>query len=51
MPVNAGLHPVEVAWIIDNAQARWAFVSRDGAPDPLPRLARRVSGPPPRREG
>jgi len=25
VPVNAKLHPAEVEWIIDNAQARWAF--------------------------
>ena len=35
VPVNAKLHPREVEWIIDNAQARWAFVTRDVAPQPL----------------
>ena len=35
VPVNAKLHPAEVAWIIDNAQARWGFVTRDVAPAPL----------------
>lgn len=35
VPVNAKLHPVEVEWIIDNAQARWAFVTQDVAPGAL----------------
>ncbi|MCP5272719.1 MAG: acyl--CoA ligase [Burkholderiaceae bacterium] len=35
VPVNAKLHPAEVAWIVDNAQARWAFTSADVAPDPI----------------
>ena len=35
VPVNAKLHPAEAEWIIDNAQARWAFVTRDVAPKPL----------------
>jgi long-chain acyl-CoA synthetase len=35
VPVNAKLHPVEVEWIIDNAQARWAFVTADVAPNAL----------------
>ncbi|MDO9146269.1 MAG: AMP-binding protein [Hydrogenophaga sp.] len=34
VPVNAKLHPKEVQWIVDNAQARWAFVTSDVAPDP-----------------
>jgi long-chain acyl-CoA synthetase len=42
VPVNAKLHPNEVAWIVDDAQARWAFVTHDVAPDPLPGLARQV---------
>ena len=42
VPVNAKLHPAEVAWIVDNAQARWAFVSADLAPLPLPGLERQV---------
>jgi long-chain acyl-CoA synthetase len=42
VPVNAKLHPAEVAWIIDNAEARWAFVTRDVAPQPLPGLDRQV---------
>ncbi len=29
VPVNAKLHPAEVAWIADNAQASHAFVTRD----------------------
>jgi long-chain acyl-CoA synthetase len=27
VPVNAKLHPAEVEWIVDDAQARWAFVT------------------------
>lgn len=42
VPVNAKLHPAEVAWIIDNAQARWAFVTSDVAPQPLAGLERQV---------
>ena len=42
VPVNAKLHPAEVAWIIDNAQARWAFVTSDVAPLPLAGLERQV---------
>ena len=34
VPVNAKLHLREVQWIVDNAQARWAFVTRDTVPDP-----------------
>ena len=33
VPVNAKLHIRELQWIVDNAQARWAFVSRDAVPD------------------
>ncbi len=29
VPINAKLHPHEAQWIIDHAQARWAFVSAD----------------------
>lgn len=42
VPVNAKLHPAEVEWIIDNAQARWGFVSSDVAPRPLAGLERQV---------
>nr|UOZ97291.1 Long-chain-fatty-acid--CoA ligase [Cupriavidus sp.] len=42
VPVNAKLHPAEVAWIIENAQARWAFVTSDVAPQPLHGLERQV---------
>jgi long-chain acyl-CoA synthetase len=42
VPVNAKLHPREVEWIVDNAQARWGFVSADLAPDPLDGLARQI---------
>jgi long-chain acyl-CoA synthetase len=33
VPVNAKLHLKELQWIIDNAQARWAFVTADLVPD------------------
>ncbi len=39
VPVNAKLHPREVAWIADNAQARWAFTSADVATSPLDGVA------------
>jgi long-chain acyl-CoA synthetase len=42
VPVNAKLHPAEVAWIVEHAQARWGFVSADVAPDPIPGLAHQV---------
>ena len=42
VPVNARLHPAEVAWIVEHAQARWGFVSADVAPDPIPGLAHQV---------
>jgi long-chain acyl-CoA synthetase len=42
VPVNAKLHPREVEWIVDNAQARWAFVTADVAPQPLAGLVRQV---------
>ena len=42
VPVNAKLHPAEVEWIIDNAEVRWAFVTRDAAPSPLAGLQRQV---------
>jgi long-chain acyl-CoA synthetase len=42
VPVNAKLHPREVEWIIDNAQARWAFVTADVAPDTLAGLERQI---------
>lgn len=43
VPVNAKLHPAEVEWIIGNAEARWAFVTRDVAGDaPLAGLERQV---------
>ncbi len=42
VPVNAKLHPAEVQWIVDDAQARWAFVTADVAPQPLARLERQV---------
>jgi long-chain acyl-CoA synthetase len=29
VPMNAKLHPREAQWILDHAQARWAFVSPD----------------------
>ena len=42
VPVNAKLHAREVEWIIDNAQARWAFVTADVAPDALAGLERQI---------
>ena len=42
VPVNAKLHPAEVEWIIENAQARWAFVTRDVALQPLAGLDRQI---------
>ena len=42
VPVNAKLHVREVEWIIENAQARWAFVTRDVAPGVLAGLERQV---------
>jgi long-chain acyl-CoA synthetase len=42
VPINAKLHPAEVEWIIDNAQARWGFVTRDVAPAPLRGLALQI---------
>jgi hypothetical protein len=46
VPVNAKLHPREVEWIIDNAGARWGFVTRDVAPSPLAGLERQVDASP-----
>lgn len=43
VPINAKLHLREAQWIIDNAQARWAFVSADitdGTGDTLQNLER-----------
>ena len=34
VPINAKLHLKEMQWILDNAQARWAFVTSDVVPDP-----------------
>jgi long-chain acyl-CoA synthetase len=42
VPVNAKLHPAEVEWIIDDAQARWGFVTADVAPGPLRGLQRQI---------
>jgi long-chain acyl-CoA synthetase len=42
VPVNAKLHPAEVEWIVADAQARWAFVTRDVAAEPLAGLERQV---------
>ncbi len=42
VPVNSKLHPREVEWIIDNAQARWGFVTADVAAEPLAGLERRL---------
>jgi long-chain acyl-CoA synthetase len=50
VPVNAKLHPAEVEWIIDNAQARWAFVTADVAPRPLAGLEHQVDAESPEAE-
>ena len=42
VPVNAKLHPREVAWIVANAGARWGFVTADVAPQPIDGLERQV---------
>ena len=42
VPVNAKLHPREAQWILDNAQARWAFVTADVAPEPFDGLNRQI---------
>ncbi|RZI44187.1 long-chain fatty acid--CoA ligase [Herbaspirillum sp. HC18] len=42
VPVNAKLHTREAEWIIDNAQARWGFVSADVVPELLAGLERQV---------
>jgi long-chain acyl-CoA synthetase len=42
VPVNAKLHPRETEWIIENAQARWAFVTRDLAPEVLAGVERQI---------
>jgi long-chain acyl-CoA synthetase len=47
VPVNAKLHPGEAQWIIDNAQARWAFVTSDVAPAQFEALERRSTSRPP----
>jgi long-chain acyl-CoA synthetase len=42
VPVNAKLHVREVAWIVDNAQAAWGFVSADVASEHIAGLARQT---------
>jgi len=42
VPVNAKLHSREAEWIIDNARARWGFVSADVVPQPLAGLERQI---------
>jgi long-chain acyl-CoA synthetase len=42
VPVNAKLHPAELAWIVDHSQARWGFTSADVAPGPVPGLEQQV---------
>ena len=42
VPVNAKLHCAEAEWIIDNAQARWGFVSSDVVTGPLAGLERQI---------
>lgn len=42
VPVNAKLHAKEAEWIIDNAEARWGFVTQDVASAPLAGLERQI---------
>ena len=42
VPVNAKLHTAEVEWIVEHAQARWAFVTDDVAAQPLAGIERQV---------
>ncbi len=42
VPVNAKLHPREVEWIAENAQAGVGFVTRDVAPQPIAGLRLQV---------
>jgi long-chain acyl-CoA synthetase len=42
VPVNAKLHPRETEWILGDAQARWAFVTADVAPDRLAGVERQI---------
>ena len=42
VPVNAKLHPREVEWIAANCGARWAFVTRDVAPQALQGVERQI---------
>ncbi|WP_119967180.1 class I adenylate-forming enzyme family protein [Simplicispira lacusdiani] len=42
VPVNAKLHAREAEWIVDNAQARWGFVTSDVALGPLAGLERQI---------
>lgn len=42
VPVNAKLHTREAEWIVDNAKARWAFVTNDVAPTALAGLERQI---------
>ncbi len=42
VPINAKLHAREAEWIVANAGARWGFVTRDVAPEPLVGLERQV---------
>jgi long-chain acyl-CoA synthetase len=51
VPVNAKLHPAEVEWIVDDARARWAFVTRDVAPEALRGLQRQVDAESPEADG
>jgi long-chain acyl-CoA synthetase len=42
VPVNAKLHPREVAWIAADCGARWAFVTADTATGPLAGIERQI---------
>jgi long-chain acyl-CoA synthetase len=46
VPINAKLHPREAQWILDHAQARWAFITPDvGADLQAPGRTVDASGP------
>ncbi len=42
VPVNAKLHPREVEWIVEDAQARWGFTTSDVAPGVLAGLEQQI---------
>ena len=44
VPINAKLHVREAQWIVDNAQARWAFITQDLTADAAPDTAAHLQG-------